>query len=70
LARGLTILPARAVREEVARYPLFESEGSERRTLASINVAPDARWLATLTVPIPDDHVVFVELERRGTLRT
>jgi hypothetical protein len=56
------------VREDVAQYATYEPEGSERRTLGSVDVAPDARWMATLTVPIPDDGVVFVHLERRGTL--
>jgi hypothetical protein len=56
----------RAVREPgAARY---EAEGSERRTLGSISVAPDAHWAATLTVPIPGERVVFIHVERHGPL--
>jgi hypothetical protein len=46
----------------------YESEGSELRTLGTVPVADDARWTATLTVPIPERNVAFVELERRGAL--
>ena len=56
----------RAVREPgAARY---EPEGSERRTLGSISVAPDAHWAATLTVPIPGERVAFIHVERHGPL--
>lgn len=48
--------------------PAYESEGSEHRTLGTVPVPDDARWTATLTVPIPERNVVFVELERRGAL--
>lgn len=56
---------ARVIREE---RPPYESEGSEHRTLGSVSVADDARWTATLTVPIPERNVAFVDLERRGAL--
>lgn len=62
------------VRERESRYETgdgrrhYESEGSERRTLGSVAVTDDARWIATLTVPIPDRNAAFVELERRGDL--
>ena len=59
--------PAHAVREDVVGYAAYETEGSERRALGSIGVTADARWIATLTVPIPD-RVVFVHLERSGLL--
>ena len=55
----------RVIREE---SPPYESEGSEHRTLGSVSVADDARWTATLTVPIPERNVAFVDLERRGAL--
>ena len=56
---------SRVIREE---SPPYESEGSEHRTLGSVSVADDARWTATLTVPIPERNVAFVDLERRGRL--
>jgi hypothetical protein len=56
------------VREPRAPYSAYESEGSERRSLGSVNVAADARWLASLTVPIATGDVVFVHVERRGAL--
>jgi hypothetical protein len=59
---------ARIVREDIAHYAAYESEGSQRRALGSISVAADAHWIATLTVPIPEGHVAFVHLERRGAL--
>jgi hypothetical protein len=46
----------------------YEAEGSERRTLGSISLAPDAHWAATLTIPIPDADVAFVRVERHGPL--
>lgn len=51
-----------------ARFGRYESEGSEQRSLGSIAVAADARWLATLTVPISSGRVAFFHLERRGSL--
>src|SRR5258708_3473840 len=63
-----------AVREPDAGYGSrspgahYEPEGSEHRTLGSIAVSPDARWTATLTVPVPERQVAFIEVERRGTL--
>lgn len=48
--------------------PAYESEGSEHRTLGTVSMSDDARWTATLTVPIPERNVAFVELERRGAL--
>jgi hypothetical protein len=45
----------------------YESEGSERRALGSVNVASDARWTGTLTVPIGDATAAFLQVERRGT---
>jgi hypothetical protein len=59
---------ARVVREDVANYGSYEAEGSERRTLGSINVPADARWQGELTVPIGSSSVMFVHLEREGTL--
>jgi hypothetical protein len=62
------------VRERERQYetgpggPRYESEGSERRTLGSVSVSENARWTATLTVPIPERNVAFVEFERRGAL--
>jgi hypothetical protein len=55
------------VREPTPRYGAYEPESSERRALGSIPVAPDARWDATLTVPI-SGQVAFLQLERRGEL--
>ena len=55
----------RVIREE---GPPYESEGSEHRTLGSVSGSDDARWTATLTVPIPERNVAFVDLERRGAL--
>lgn len=49
-------------------HAAYEPEGSERRALGSIAIGPDAHWLATLTVPIPDSTVAFVQLERSGPL--
>jgi ligand-binding SRPBCC domain-containing protein len=48
--------------------PLYEGEGSEQRSLGSVSIPPDAQWMATLTVPIPERQVVFLEVERRGPL--
>lgn len=63
---------AHSVREHTgeyrARFGGYESEGSEQRSLGSISVAADARWLATLTVPILSGRVAFFHLERRGAL--
>jgi hypothetical protein len=59
------------VRESDARYDptgRYESEGSERRSLGSVPVATDARWTATLTVPMPSRAVAFFQVERRGEL--
>jgi hypothetical protein len=61
-------IDALRVREDITPYPRYESEGSERRALGSIPVAPDARWTATLTVPIPPRSIAFLQLERRGDL--
>lgn len=61
-------LPRILVREDSPRYPAYESEGSERRSLGSVAVTAGARWIATLTVPVGREHVAFVELERRGDL--
>jgi hypothetical protein len=57
--------PLWLVRETAAGY---EGEGSEHRTLGSVSVTSDAHWTATLTVPIPERQVAFLELERRGPL--
>jgi len=54
------------VREERPAFATYDAEGSERRALGSIEVAAGARWMATLTVPIPDDGVAFLHLERSG----
>lgn len=54
------------VREDVARYGPYESEGSERRALGAIGVGERARWTATLTVPMPEAEIVFIQLERQG----
>ena len=49
-------LHPRLVREPDADYragagaPEYEPEGSERRTLGSVSVAPDAHWAATLAL--------------------
>jgi hypothetical protein len=59
---------ARMVREDAASYSAYESEGSERRTLGSLPVGLDARWTATLTVPIPLRDIAFLQVERRGEL--
>lgn len=40
----------------------------EQRSLGSFAVAADARWLATLTVPISSGRVAFLHLARRGAL--
>ena len=56
-----------AVREGLARYAPYESEGSERRSIGSISVTADAHWNATLTVPTTGD-VAFLQLERQGAL--
>jgi hypothetical protein len=58
----------RMVRENMASYSTYESEGSESRTLGSIPVAPGAHWTVTLTVPIPPRDIAFLQLERRGEL--
>jgi hypothetical protein len=58
----------RVVREDVSNYASYEAEGSERRSIGTINVTADARWLATLTVPISDSRVAFVHVERHGAL--
>jgi hypothetical protein len=56
------------VREDVAPYSAYESEGSERRSLGSVPVGIDARWTATLTVPVPPRDIAFLQVERRGEL--
>jgi hypothetical protein len=48
--------------------PKYESEGSDRRTFGSVSLTGDARWTGTITIPIPERNVAFVDLERRGTL--
>lgn len=48
------------------RVPGYESEGAEHQVLGSIPVNPEARWLAVLTVPIPDSGTVFLSVKRRG----
>jgi hypothetical protein len=65
LAMSLTI------REEWARYATparYEDEGSERSASGSAIVNTDARWTATLAVPLPAADAVFVRIERRGAL--
>lgn len=59
---------ASMVCEGPAPYGDYESEGSECRSLASLRVSRDARWTATITVPIPPRAVAFIEVERRGEL--
>jgi hypothetical protein len=59
---------AHLVREATAPYQAYEPDGSLRRAHGSIGVAGDARWMATLTVPLPHYHVVFLHLERSGAL--
>ena len=65
---------ARFVRERSVHYNAgdgsgkYEHEGSERRTLGSIRVAPDVEWFAALMVPIPDATVAFLSVERHGPL--
>ena len=49
-----------------SRGPVYESEGAERQVLGSVQVNPDARWLAALTVPIPDSGTVFLSAKRQG----
>ena len=49
-----------------SRGPVYESEGAEQQVLGSVPVNPDARWLATLTVPIPDSGTVFLSAKRQG----
>jgi hypothetical protein len=61
--RGLVVSePSRQYRTT----PEYESEGSERRSLGSVDVASDARWTGMLTVPIVNADVAFFQLERRG----
>ena len=62
---------SRAVRESAGfapDAPSYESEGSARRTVGNVAVAADARWMGTLTVPIPGAHVAFIHVERIGPL--
>jgi hypothetical protein len=59
------------VREDTPRYglsPQYEDDGSERIATGSVTVAADVHWTATLTVPLADPHVTFVQIERRGPL--
>jgi hypothetical protein len=59
------------IREEWARYATssrYEDEGSERSARGSAVATPDARWTATLTVPLPTADAVFVRIERQGPL--
>jgi hypothetical protein len=69
---GRTLRRTRILREERAGYDAdggygrYEAEGSERRALGSFQVASDAWWAVTLTVPIPDRNVAFVSVERHG----
>jgi hypothetical protein len=59
------------IREEWARYATsnrYEDEGSERSASGSAIVAPDSRWTATLSVPLPAADAVFIRIERRGPL--
>jgi hypothetical protein len=60
-----TIPPLRTVREKGAGYK-YEDYGSERRALGLVSVATDAWWMATVTVPIADDGVMFIQIERSG----
>jgi hypothetical protein len=48
------------------RVPVYESEGAEYPVLGSVRVAMDGRWSAVLTVPIPDDGIVFLSAKRLG----
>jgi hypothetical protein len=66
LSRVHTLREAHAEYDADRRYRPYEAEGSERRTLGSISVAPDARWAVTLTVPMPDGNVAFITVERQG----
>jgi hypothetical protein len=56
-----------AVRETSPRYGTYEPESSERRALGTLALTANARWTATLTVPITG-RVAFLALERRGEL--
>jgi hypothetical protein len=56
------------VREDPASYGIYDVERSELCARGSVAVSKDARWMAMLTVPIPDNSVVFVQLERQGPL--
>lgn len=67
LTRLQNVNPPKWVRESPS-FRYYESEGSELRSLGSISVGQDARWTATLTVPMPPRAVAFVEVERRGEL--
>lgn len=59
------------IREDTPRYglsPQYEDDGSERTANGSVTVAANVHWTATLTVPIADPSVTFVQIERRGPL--
>ena len=58
--RGSGAIPPRS------RTPSYESEGAEHQVRGSVPVNPDARWLAVLTVPIPDSGTVFLSAKRQG----
>jgi len=66
--------PVRTVRERGVGYaagkgnPTYESEGSYQRALGSILATYDARWTASLTVPIPERDIAIVAIDRRGVL--
>lgn len=59
------------VREGSPRYSaahVYEDEGSIRAGTGSVAVSRTARWLATLSVPLPNGQVAFLRLERCGPL--
>ena len=58
-------------REDSPRYDaahVYEDEGSTRAGAGSVAVSRTARWMATLSVPLPNGNVAFLHLERRGPL--
>ena len=67
LVADIVRLPrSRAVREGLTPPAGYEPEHSERQVSGSVEVAPGARWFATLAVPMTGDQSLLVTIEREG----
>lgn len=61
--------PSRSALGSAAVAPVrYEPEHSERQVSGSVEVAPGARWMARLAVPMTGDQSLLVIIEREGPL--